>query len=80
VDRRFLHVLALVLPALIETLSLYVHTLRTVYRIKARTMGKEKARYGGKVTRLFVMEQVRQREDRGAGWREATAMHRLIYD
>ncbi|GMH61391.1 hypothetical protein TrRE_jg8783 [Triparma retinervis] len=59
VDRRFLHILALVLPALAETLSLYVHTLRTANRIKARTLGDGGGQYDRELTKLFVMEQLR---------------------
>ena len=41
VDKQVLHFLALAIPALVETLSLYVHTLRTVHRIKGKVRGCE---------------------------------------
>ena len=63
VDRRVLHFLALAIPALVETLSLYVHTLRTVHRIKGFTLGKQYLQVQSKneraASKAFVIEQLK---------------------
>ena len=63
VDKRVLHFLALAIPALVETLSLYVHTLRTVHRIKGKVMGKKYLKMQSDNSRAaskaFVIEQLK---------------------
>ena len=62
VDRRLLQLIALFLPAIVETLALYVHTLRTVYRMKSMVLGNSRdmhSRFSVEATRHFVLEQLR---------------------